>query len=262
MKPVQPFFVLTVAGSDSGGGAGVQADGRTIRDFGGHALTAITAVTAQNTLGVRSWRRVSPKLLADQLAAVLDDFPVAAAKTGLLPGASEVRLLAELLPRGLPLVVDPVIASTSGTRFLSKEGLRRLRLELLPRARLVTPNWPEAALLAELPVRTDAEAETAAERILSYGCEAVLVKGGHGEGNRCCDYLLQRGGKGRRFEHPRIETRNLHGTGCVLSAGIASALAQGKDLVLAVEAACEYLQERLLANRLLSFGKGRGPCSL
>lgn len=262
MNAGAPFFVLTIAGSDSGGGAGVQADSRTIRDLGGHALNAITAVTAQNTCGVRSWRRVSAKLLSDQLCAVLEDFPVGAAKTGLLPGAREVRLVAETLPSTIPLVVDPVVASTSGTRFLSRVGLRRLRDELLPRAALVTPNWPEAAQLAEMPVRNREEAEKAAGKILSLGCGAVLLKGGHEDGNVCRDFLIQRDTSPRIFEHPRIESRNLHGTGCVLSAAIAAGLAEGKNAIAAVESAVAYLQERIIASRGLSLGKGRGPCSL
>lgn len=256
------FFVLSIAGSDSGGGAGVQADSRAIRDFGGHALNAVTAVTAQNTCGVRSWRKVPPKLLADQIAVVLEDFPVGSVKTGLIPGARELRLIAEALPPGMPLVVDPVVASTSGTRFLSREGVRRLRDELVPRATLLTPNWPEASLLSGKPVRNAEEAEAAAASLLGLGCGAVLLKGGHGGGRVCLDLLMQRRGANRIFRHPRIESRNLHGTGCVLSAAIAAGLARGMPVSDAVEKACAYLQKRIIDSRGLSFGKGRGPCSL
>ena len=251
--------VLTIAGSDSGAGAGVQADSRTIHALGGYALNAITAITAQNTLGVSAWRAVSPGLLAAQIEAVVGDFKVAAAKTGLISGAAAVRAIAGALPAGIPLVIDPVIGSTSGTRFLSTAAVRMLRRELFPRAALVTPNWPEAALLTGRRVETLVEAEAAGHRLVAAGCAAVLVKGGHAPGPGCCDILVTRDGRVRRFNGPRIATRNTHGTGCVLSAAIATGLARGHSLDRAVGAAVEFLRRGLRAGRLLRLGGGAGP---
>jgi len=253
--------VLTIAGSDSGAGAGLQADSRAIHALGGYALTAVTAITAQDSRSVAAWRPVVPSLIAAQIAAVAGDFPVRAVKTGLLPGAAAVRTVAaalDALPRA-PLVVDPVIGSTSGTRFLPPAALCVLKQKLLPRAALVTPNWPEAALLTGLPVRTFAQAEAAAHRLLATGCAAVLVKGGHAPGDACRDVLITSDGSVRWFESPRIATRNTHGTGCVLSAAIATGLAQGRPLADAIRQARRLLARSLDAHRALSFGSGAGP---
>lgn len=256
-----PFCVLTIAGSDSGSGAGVQADLRTIHAFGGYGLTAVTAITAQNTRGVIGWEAVSPALIAKQITAVLGDFSVGAVKTGLLPGASAIRAVARALARhpSIPLVVDPVIGSTSGTRFLSSEGLRVLRRSLLPRAALVTPNWPEAEALTGLRVRSAREVEAAARELLESGCGAVLIKGGHAPGSVCRDFLLTREGRGRWFESPRVATRNTHGTGCVLSAAIAAGLAQGQRLEQAVVRARQFLVQSLRAGKRFKWGRGHGP---
>lgn len=253
--------VLTIAGSDSGAGAGVQADARTIHALGGYALTAITAVTAQNTRAVTAWRPVPPALIAAQIGAVLNDFSVAAVKTGLLPGAAAVRAIARQLARHprRPLVVDPVIGSTSGARFLPAAGLSALKQELLPRATLVTPNWPEVAALTGLKVRTHEDAETAARRLAKEcGC-AVFVKGGHAPGDVCRDCLVTAAGRVRWFESPRVKTRNTHGTGCVLSAAIATNLATGERLESAVAQAHEFLWRSLRAGRMTRWGRGHGP---
>jgi len=257
----KPVCVLTIAGSDSGAGAGIQADARTIHALGGHALTAITAVTAQNTRGVTAWRAVPPALIGAQIKAVLDDFSVAAVKTGLLPGAAAVRAIARELARHprLPLVVDPVIGSTSGARFLPVAGLRVLKMELLPRTTLVTPNWPEAAALTGMRVRTHADAEAAARQLAKEcGC-AVLVKGGHAPDGVCRDCLVTATGRLRWFESPRIKTRNTHGTGCVLSAAIAAKLAHGEKIEPAVAQAHEFLWHNLRAGRNTRWGRGHGP---
>ena len=254
-----PPCVLTIAGSDSGAGAGVQADARTIHALGGYALTAITAVTAQNTHGILAWRAVPPALIAAQIAAVANDFPIAAIKTGLLSGPAAVKTVAASLPRGMPLIVDPVIGSTSGTRFLTKAGLRALQRHLLPRATLVTPNWPEAATLTGLGVRTFSEVEIAANALLKTGCHAVLLKGGHAPGRKCRDYLVTAKGESRWFENPRVATRNDHGTGCVLSAAIAVLLAQGCTLEEAVNEARAFLHKSLTKNLGLRLGRGAGP---
>lgn len=254
MKP--PLCVLTIAGSDSGAGAGVQADARTIHAFGCYALTAITAVTAQNTRGVTAWRAVPTTLLAAQLGAVLKDFPVAAVKTGLLPGAAAMRTVAAALAKypGIPLVVDPVIGSTSGTPFLSAAGLRALKRELLPRATLVTPNWPEAEALTGLSVRTFAEAEAAAKFLAETSGCAVLVKGGHAPGAVCRDCLVTVDGRLRWFESARVVTRNTHGTGCVLSAAIAAGLARDENPATAVSHARDFLQRALREGRKRRWG--------
>lgn len=258
MKP--PLCVLTIAGSDSGAGAGVQADARTIHARGGFALTVLTAITAQNTRGVQRWSAVQPALLGAQLSSVLGDFSIGAIKTGLLPGAAAVRTVAAALVRhpGIPLVVDPVIGSTSGTRFLSDRALSVLKRELLPRAALVTPNWPEAEALSGRRVRTFDDAETVARAIVEEcGC-AVLVKGGHGPGTSCRDCLVLTDGRTRWFSSRRISTRNTHGTGCVLSAAIATELERGAKMERAVDLARAFLHRSLRANRRTEWG-GAGP---
>jgi hydroxymethylpyrimidine/phosphomethylpyrimidine kinase len=256
-----PLCVLTIAGSDSGGGAGVQADARTIHAMGGFAATAITAITAQNTRGVQAWRPVPTDLLAAQIAAALDDLPVGAVKTGLLPGAAAVRAVARALRRrpGIPLVVDPVLGSTSGTRFLPPAGQRALRRELLPRATLVTPNRPEAEALTGLRIRTDADVEAAGRRLLADGCRAVLIKGGHAKGRTCRDCLIVDARKPVWFEGRRIRTHNTHGTGCVLSAAIALRLGRGDSLAAAIKTARAFLVAGLVAGRATWFGAGAGP---
>jgi hydroxymethylpyrimidine/phosphomethylpyrimidine kinase len=253
--------VLTIAGSDSGAGAGIQADARTIHALGGYACTAIAAVTAQNTRGVPAWRPVAPALIAAQVSAVLEDLPVAAIKTGLLPGPAAIRAVAAVLrkhPR-IPLVIDPVIGSTSGTRFLSAAGVRVLAAELLPRATLVTPNWPEAGVLAGRRIASMADVEPVGRELVArLGC-AVLLKGGHAPGRMCRDCLVTIDGKVHWFESPRLATRNTHGTGCVLSAAIAAGLARGLKLAPAVKQAHAFLQRALRAGRAQDWGAGRGP---
>jgi hydroxymethylpyrimidine/phosphomethylpyrimidine kinase len=259
MKPRR--CVLTIAGSDSGAGAGIQADARTVQALGGYATTVITAVTAQNTQGVIAWRAVPPAVIAAQIAAVLADLPIAAIKTGLLPGAAAVRAIAAQLRRHprRPLVIDSVLGSTSGTRFLSPAGVRALKDQLLPRATIVTPNWPEAAALTGRPVRDFTDAEAAGRSLAEeYGC-AVLVKGGHAPGGRCRDCLVTAAGRVRWFESPRVATRNTHGTGCVLSAAIALGLARGESIGRAVARAHAFLQRGLRAGRRVRWGRGAGP---
>ena len=255
----QPRCILTIAGSDSGAGAGIQADARAIHALGGYALTAITAVTAQNSRGVAAWKPVPTALLAAQIKTVTGDFSVTAAKTGLLPGTAAVRAVAAALPPGIPLVIDPVIGSTSGTRFLNDAGVRALRRHLFPRATLVTPNWPELAALTGGRIQTFVDVEPAARLLLATGCQAVLVKGGHAPGNNCRDFLITADGRTRWFEGSRVNTRNLHGTGCVLSAAIATFLAQGYNVEDAVHRARQFLRQSLMKNRRVRLGRGAGP---
>jgi len=252
--------VLTIAGSDSGGGAGLQADARTIQACGAFALTAVSAVTAQHTRGIERWMPVPAAILRAQVEAVLGDFDVRAIKTGLLP-AEALPVVANLAAGrpAVPLVVDPVLGSSSGTRFLKDREIARLKRGLLRRAALVTPNWPEAAKLSGRKVRTFDEAEAAAVLLAGeMGC-AVLVKGGHAPGRICSDCLVLPDGRIRWYSSPRIVTRNTHGTGCVLSAAIATRLARGDDVESAVHAARGFLSRQLRAGRSIRIGKGKGP---
>ena len=256
-----PFCVLTIAGSDSGGGAGIQSDQRTIRAMGGHALTAVTAVTAQDTSHVSAWKPVPDALIRAQVESALGGFDVAAIKTGLLPGPGAVRAVAGALGGfpSVPLVVDPVLSSSSGTRFLSDAGIRALRSALMPIASLVTPNWDEAAAFTGLPIRTHAQAKAAAVRLAAECGRPVLVKGGHGYGRFCRDCLALPGGGTTWYENARIATINTHGTGCVLSTAIASWLGRGASLPDAVRLAESFLQRALLRGRGLDWGDGHGP---
>jgi hydroxymethylpyrimidine/phosphomethylpyrimidine kinase len=261
-KAVKPRpCVLTIAGSDSGGGAGIQADARTIQALGGYALTVITAVTAQNGRGVTAWKPVAPALIAAQLEAVLVGYPVSAIKTGLLPGTAAIRAIAAVLRRHprLPLVVDPVIGSTSGTRFLPAGAWRELWSSLLPLATLLTPNRPEAEALTGRQLRSDAEVEAAARELAAAAGCAVLIKGGHTLGRSCRDCLATPAGRVRWFQGPRVATRNTHGTGCVLSAAIACELAQGQKLGTAIPRARAFLLRSLQRNRRTQWGVGAGP---
>jgi hydroxymethylpyrimidine/phosphomethylpyrimidine kinase len=258
--PTLPL-VLTIGGSDSGSGAGIQSDTRTIQALGGYTLTVVTAITAQNTRGVQRWSPVAPALLRAQLDSVLGDFKIAAIKTGLIPGATAVRAISSALSnlRRIPLVVDPVIGSTSGTRFLPAAALKLLKRELLPRATLVTPNWPEATALTGRTIRTHRDAQIAALALVEEcGC-AVLLKGGHGPADADCrDCLVLPDGRMRWFSSPRVKTRNTHGTGCVLSATIATELAHGKSLEAAVQRARAFLLRSLRRLRDEDWG-GAGP---
>lgn len=254
-----PFCVLTIAGSDSGGGAGIQADQRTIGALGGHALTAMTAVTAQDTRHVVSWAPVSDALIRAQVASALAGFTVSAIKVGLLPGAGAVRAVARALGSStVPLVIDPVLGSTSGTRFLDAAGLRALRKYLLPRASLVTPNWPEAAALSGRAVGTHAEAAAAARHLAAEFECAVLVKGGHAPRGPCRDCLALPDGTLTWFAVTRVSTRNTHGTGCVLSSALACGLGRGASLAAAVRSAQTFLHRGLVRSRRLDWSKGRG----
>lgn len=253
------WCVLAIAGADSGGGAGLLADVRTIHAFGGFAAIAVTAVTAQNSCGVRAWRAVPAKLVREQVEAVFDDLPVRAVKVGLLPAGAIPAVAAALAGKGVPVVVDPVLGSTSGTRFSGPAARRSLVRRLFPLAALVTPNWPEAAALSGLAVRSEEQAEAAGRALLAGGCRAVLVKGGHGRGARVRDLLLDSGRPPRVFSAPRIYTGNTRGTGCVLSAAIACGLARGDTLAGATAAAREFLRTALKSGRGSGLSRGAGP---
>lgn len=252
-----PAVALTIAGSDSGGGAGIQADLKTFAAHGVYGLSAITAVTAQNTVGVTGVREIEPALVAAQITAVVTDFPVGAAKTGMLSSAAIIRTVAKAVDEhGLRCVVDPVMVAKSGDRLLRPDAVAALREELLPRAALLTPNLPEAAQLAGLPVANEAQMRAAGERLLEMGASAVLVKGGHLDGDEIVDLLLDRGGA-TTFRSQRIHTRATHGTGCTLSAAVTANLARGRKLPEAVRRARGYL--RTAMRRAAPFGSGHGP---
>ncbi|TFY98666.1 bifunctional hydroxymethylpyrimidine kinase/phosphomethylpyrimidine kinase [Ramlibacter rhizophilus] len=253
--------VLSIAGSDSGGGAGIQADLKTMAALGCYGMTAITALTAQNTLGVRGIHVVPTEMLHAQIDAVVEDIGVDAVKVGMLGAAETVRAVAAAIDRHALscVVLDPVMVATSGARLIDEEAVAVLVRELFPRARLVTPNLDEAALLVGRALRSEADMHEAAEELLARGARAVLLKGGHLPGDTVCDLLLQAGEAPLVMRSARIDTPNTHGTGCTLSSAIACELALGQPLPLAVERARDYVRGALQAGAAVRTGAGSGP---
>lgn len=248
--------VLVIAGSDSGGGAGIQADMKAVMAMGGYAATAITALTAQNTLGVHGIHPVPVPFIREQIAAVLEDIGADTIKTGMLGEAETVAAVAEEIERraaGVPVVVDPVMVAKGGASLLADAAVDALRTRLIPRAILVTPNLPEAEVLLGSKVRDLAEAAMA---LRALGAQAVLLKGGHGSDARVTDVLAHPGGI-ETFVMDRIDTQHTHGTGCTLASAIAAGLAQGLGLVAAVRRARAYVQEAI--RTAPGFGRGHGP---
>jgi len=253
---------LTVAGSDSGGGAGIQADLKTFMAFGVYGMSAITAVTAQNTLGIGGIHLIPPEMVAAQMEAVWTDMGADAVKTGMLGSPEIVAAVAESLRRhGVRnLVVDPVIYSTSGHRLLSEEAQERLARELLPMALLVTPNLMEAEILAGRKIRRQEDLEYAAKKILALGPKWVLIKGGHRDfdsGSEAAIDFLTDGTMAIEIRSRRIDTQNTHGTGCTLSAAIAAGLSLGLTVAEAAGSAKEYLTGALETARKV--GRGQSP---
>lgn len=249
--------VLTIAGSDSSGGAGIQADIKTMITNGVYAMSAVTALTAQNTMGVIDIMEVSPEFLGEQLDAVFCDIRPDAVKIGMLPSHDLTIKTAEKLKeyQAENIVLDPVMISTSGSKLMKEDAMTALKEKLFPLAYLLTPNIPEAEVLSDVPIKTAEDMILAAKKISeTYGC-AVLCKGGH-QLNDAND-LLYRNGSYRWFYGQRIENPNTHGTGCTLSSAIASNLAKGFDLDTAVERAKAYISEAL--GDMLDLGKGSGP---
>jgi hydroxymethylpyrimidine/phosphomethylpyrimidine kinase len=253
--------VLAIAGSDSGGGAGIQADLKTFSALGCYGMTAITALTAQNTRGVRAIHSVPDEMLRDQIDAVVEDIGVDAVKIGMLHSPGIVRTVADAIDRhGLqPVVLDPVMMSTSGARLIDDDAKTVLVDELFRRAALVTPNLDEAALLVGRPLAGEADMEAAAREMLAMGARAVLLKGGHLAGDTVSDLLLARGAQALWMRAPRIVTANTHGTGCTLSSAIAAHLALGAELAHAVELARGYVRDALEAGAGVRTGAGSGP---
>jgi hydroxymethylpyrimidine/phosphomethylpyrimidine kinase len=248
--------VLTIAGSDSGGGAGIEADIKTVAALGGYACTAITAVTAQNTLGVFGVHTMPAEFVSLSIKTVLNDIGVDAVKLGMLANADIIEAVAACLPSGKPLVLDPVMVATSGAVLLPDDAIAAMRALLIPKATIVTPNLPEAAKLTGLPVTHNGEYLAAGRALLAMGAQAALIKGGHGEGDMLTDFLISEAGV-ERITLPRIQTRNTHGTGCTLAAAIATGLAQSMTLFDAVSRARHYLQSAIV--RAPGFGAGHGP---
>lgn len=252
--------VLIVAGSDSGGGAGIQADIKTVTALGGFAATAITALTAQNTRGVFGVVAIDPAFVAKQLEVVLTDIGADAVKTGMLHSAEVIEAVVRSLERyarGIPVVVDPVMIAKGGAPLLAVEARSALKLRLVPCAALLTPNAPEAEALTGVRIESPDDMGRAADALLALGAGAVLVKGGHVPGDTVVDLLRTADGVERRYESPRIESRNTHGTGCTLASAIAAGIAEGLRLEDAVERARQYVLEAIRSAP--GFGKGHGP---
>lgn len=253
-----PPQVLTIAGSDSGGGAGIQADIKAIQANGAFALSVLTSITAQNTKEVTTAFDLPLRVIEAQLAAVFDDFDLSAVKTGMLSSKGIVKRVSLLLKQRpvRNLVVDPVMVSKSGYNLLKPDAIALVKSELIPLAALVTPNIHEAELLAGMEIRNLCDAEEAARKIFAFGCRAVLVKGGHLLAQRGCDLLFD-GETATVLKGEFIDTPNTHGTGCTYSAAIVAHLAQGKPLGRAVESAKNYVTEAI--RHALPIGHGHGP---
>ncbi len=256
-----PPVALTIAGSDSGGGAGIQADLKAFFALGVFGASAVTAVTAQNTRGVQAVFELEASLVRQQIRAVRQDFDVRAIKTGMLGGAAIVRAVSDELASQPPgaLVVDPVLVAKSGDSLLDAEGILALRRDLLPLARVITPNLPEAARLLERSEREVLQdPEGACRALLELGPSAVLLKGGHAHGTWSEDLLFD-GQTFLRLSGRRIDTKNTHGTGCTLSAALCAGLAQGRELAEAARAARAYVQGAIEGSREWRLGAGHGP---
>lgn len=249
--------VLIIAGSDSGGGAGVQADIKTVTALGGHASSAITAVTVQNTLGVFGVHPIPVEIILAQARAVLDDIGADVIKTGMLGDVATVEAVAALLAQArIPAVIDPVMIAKGGAALLEPGALNAVRDRLIPLAALLTPNAPEAAALTGLKVETTDDLRRAGEALLTLGAGAVMMKGGHIDGPMLTDLLITPDGE-TLFTGPRIETRHTHGTGCTLASACATGLAQGLSLQGAVARAWAYVAEAI--RRAPGLGAGHGP---
>jgi hydroxymethylpyrimidine/phosphomethylpyrimidine kinase len=254
-------IALSIAGSDSGGGAGIQADLKTFSALGVYGASVITALTAQNTKGVSAIHDVPADFIAAQIDAVFSDLAVAAVKIGMVSQRAAIEAIAAGLERWRQskVVLDPVMIAASGDRLLAPDAVDVLKRVLIPRALVITPNLPEAAALLDAPIaESEAEMRVQGERLLALGSKAVLVKGGHAEGAESVDLLIEPSAI-TRLAADRIATRNTHGTGCTLSSAIAAGLAKGLSLAEAVRAAKTYLTDALAAAERIKIGSGHGP---
>jgi hydroxymethylpyrimidine/phosphomethylpyrimidine kinase len=254
-------IALTIAGSDSSGGAGIQADLKTFAALGVYGASAITALTAQNTTGVTGIHVVPAEFLRAQIDAVFADLEVGAVKIGMVGQLASIETIAEALKHWSPrhVVLDPVMVATSGSRLLAAEAVDVLRRKLIPLATIITPNLPEAAALLDEPVAaSESTIESQGRELLALGCPAVLIKGGHGEGRESIDYLIRASGS-VALSAPRVATQNTHGTGCSLSSAIAAELAKGVDLEAAVRNAKSFVSAAIAAADRFTVGHGHGP---
>ena len=256
-------IVLTIAGSDSSGGAGIQADLKTFFSLGVYGASAITAITAQNTQGVHSQCALSPQIVYDQIIAVIDDLHPSFVKVGMLSNVDIVLAVVEALGKySLPIVLDPVMVSSSGHRLLSVEAQEIVKKKLLPMSMLVTPNIPEMKALTDMSLSTYEEKEKAAFYLMDYGAKAVLLKGGHEEGGVKADILFLNSPHGIQssvFSSDTIVTSNIHGTGCTLSSAITAFMARGLCMTEAVAEAKKYITEAIRAGADITIGHGFGP---
>jgi hydroxymethylpyrimidine/phosphomethylpyrimidine kinase len=254
-------IALTIAGSDSSGGAGIQADLKTFAALGVYGASAISALTAQNTKGVIRIHPVPAEFVFAQIDAVFVDLAVNAVKIGMVSQRDVIETIAASLTRWQPkhVVLDPVMVATSGDRLLAPDAIDALRQVLIPRADIITPNLPEAAALLDEPLAvTESEIEAQGRRLLALGCKAVLIKGGHGSGEQSTDYFIT-ADRVIALSAPRVATKNTHGTGCTLSSAIAAGLAKGQDMETAVRAAKDYVSAAIAAADHFSVGHGHGP---
>ena len=254
-------IAVTIAGSDSSGGAGIQADLKTFAALGVYGASVITALTAQNTTGVSGIHQVPAEFVTAQIDAVFSDLTVGAVKIGMVAQLASIDAIAAGLKRWSPkyVVLDPVMVATSGDRLLAAEAIEALRRKLVPCASIITPNLPEAAALLDEPVaESEAAVEHQGKRLLAMGCRAVLIKGGHGQGDESIDYLFDANGT-LALAAPRIATRNTHGTGCSLSSAIAAGLAKGEALETAVRNAKTCISAAISAADRFSVCHGHGP---
>jgi hydroxymethylpyrimidine/phosphomethylpyrimidine kinase len=254
-------IALTIAGSDSSGGAGIQADLKSFAALGVYGASVITALTAQNTKGVTGIHQVPADFVTAQIDAVFSDLAVGAVKIGMVAQVPSIDAIAAALSRWAPrhIVLDPVMVATSGDRLLASEAVDALRIKLMPLASVITPNLPEAAALLGEPVAaSEAEIESQGRRLLALGCRAVLIKGGHGEGAESIDYLVD-ASTTIALAAPRVATSNTHGTGCSLSSAVAAGLARGEDLEHAVRNAKTWISAAIAAADRFSVGHGHGP---
>lgn len=257
-RPRHVPVALTIAGSDSGGGAGIQADLKTFAAHGVYGVSAVTAVTAQNTIGVRAIETLSPAIVATQIETVADDFEIDAVKTGMLGSSAVVTAVCDTLGcmTARPLVVDPVIVSTSGDRLLADDAIELVRSRLLPLARVTTPNREEAATLTGIPIRSRDDAIRAARQLRALGADAVVITGGDVGESEAVD-LFDDGSSVREVRGPRIDSRHTHGTGCTFAAAITASLARGTALAEAIDAARHYVETAI--RNAPGLGQGHGP---
>ncbi len=254
-------IALTIAGSDSSGGAGIQADLKTFAALGVYGASVVTALTAQNTRGVSGIHQVPADFVTAQIDAVFGDLAVDAVKIGMVAQPATIDAIAAGLERWRPkhVVLDPVMVASSGDRLLAADAVEALRKNLIPRASLITPNLPEAAALLDEPVAAnEAAIERQGRRLLAMGCPAVLIKGGHGQGAESTDYLVADSGI-VALSAPRVATKNTHGTGCSLSSAIAAGLAKGEDMETAVRNAKAWVSAAIAAADRFAVGHGHGP---